>query len=529
MAEINGGKFQENDVLKESIARGHELRVRSQDLEIKLQKLALLLKRNTLQFIFLKPIAALIGISYITVVVSALNSSEYQQYLVAWALAELWIVLSSFGLPATYTQLFPCKSQEFTSSRDGIYLMYPPYYVVLIRVIATLSVAPLMVGATLVYSDEFAFSFMGPIAFLAITEASCRDLETINEVRFKQWLTQTFMLARTALKLGIFVLFTSDEGLNISLESALTLEAIATGTVLVCSLMTSFFGVKSQSNRKFLGFYRDLLSVRRESLFPAYFSDLMWFLTGFEAVKLLIGLLGSAEDAESLGFTLTLAAYILRFSPPVLFFGIVKNYFLHISQLDTVGLSMIVQRLIVITCIFLYVAAAGFLGMNDLATRYLDVFPLTSDFHEILFLLKDYFYGAISVVALIAIRHIFFAILIAENNLILSLRSIKGSSSVFVMFLLFQLLLNLMPLSLALLLAIFFAECFWLLSVVFRLSGGSLRAVYGGELFCLFTFLILCWLLQFFNAFGISLIVTVLFGVSISIFTPRLFRTDHAR
>lgn len=315
-----------------------------------------------------RPLSALAGLSILVLLSRSLPSTAYGIYFAVWAMAEIIILASNFGLlNAAYRYVHADERQS------GLIVPYGPVWrLILLRVLS------LVVGIGILFIASFpldkfielktvSINVSAILALIVIGEGMARFVEVNMDSMLCQGRSQASLVSRTLLRfLGIAYLAVVKD---LSIESVMIVEVIAIWIGLLISLMLLGDIYRRANQDKAVFEQHEQVSTRRmiQYAFPAFVAQVLTLVYGADALKLVLSNVSGAEALAVFGFAYSLSAVIQRYIPANLLAGIFRPVFVAASKrpdADTVLPDLLSLSIKINWLIILPIVCAGWFGAN---------------------------------------------------------------------------------------------------------------------------------------------------------------------
>lgn len=279
-----------------------------------------------------RPIAALIGLFILVLMSRHLSSFEYGIYFAFWALVEIMILASSFGLMhAAYRYV---SATEWSDGR--VHLEGP------IMLLLTLRFVLLFLGGCLLVILGQFFEGIGAlisanssvlifwVACCTLAEGFARFLEVLFDSMLFHVFSVITVVTRTITRF-LCISYVIGVG-KLDLLTVLQIELMASGMASVVGLaaLTLLYQKSQQISESEKGG----LSVSRMSRFvlPAYINECLGAGYGPDALKLAASAVAGTVAIAAFGFAYSIAAVVQRYMPANILAGVFRPVFVAASK-----------------------------------------------------------------------------------------------------------------------------------------------------------------------------------------------------
>jgi hypothetical protein len=279
--------------------------------------------RGVFATVALKPISALIGMSYIYLTISQLSTVNFAIYVTIWACVEIAIVLFNFGSITLATRLINVK---------GCVPNGPFKLTIAARLFGSFTFAliliPLIIRPDIISKDIDALVILAAAgAFFA--ESFARTIDSILESWNKPELAQQSQTVRPAVKLaalsGILLV---DADITISLILLAECVAIILATIWpffrACRIKSYHSTVSSE--------WRELKRVDRVLIKHHYRAQILSIFKGSNFVKIILAFTSPPSVTAAFGMIYAISSIAERYMPTLLFSGIIRPWIIQKVQ-----------------------------------------------------------------------------------------------------------------------------------------------------------------------------------------------------
>lgn len=315
-----------------------------------------------------RPLSALAGLSILVLLSRSLPATAYGIYFAIWALAEIIILASNFGLIHAAFRYVHADERN-----TGTILPYGPVW----RFIA-LRVLSLVLGTAILFFASFplekfiefqavAVNIGVILALIVIGEGLARFVEVNLDSMLCQGRSQASLVSRTLFRfLGIAYLALMHD---LTLESVMIVEVVAIWIGLVLALVLLGDIYRRANKDKALFEKHEQTSVRRmfQYAFPAFIAQVLTLVYGADALKLVLSNVSGTDALAIFGFAYSLSAVIQRYIPANLLAGIFRPVFVAASKredADTVLPDLLSLSIKINWVIILPIICAAWFGAN---------------------------------------------------------------------------------------------------------------------------------------------------------------------
>ena len=316
-----------------------------------------------------RPISAIAGLLLLIILSRHLSKDEYGIYFAIWALAEIVIFASNFGLiNAVYRYI----SSRETCGKD-IIIDGPVWFFVGLRFMFLFPIS-----LAVIFSKDLVSLFLPSagmnselyccIATIIFSEGMARFVESIFDSALSQGRSQLTLIGRTCLRLiGVCVAIAVWQ---VDIKAVIYIETIATLSGALISLMmltvVMIRGNKLSAKHDYVSDVAPSLMRMIKYAGPAYLTQLLYLVYGPDTLKLVLGSLVGPATLATFGFAYSLAAVIKRYLPANMLLGVFRPAFVAASKKDSsdkllsglFGICIKINFLFIMPC-FIVSAFAG--------------------------------------------------------------------------------------------------------------------------------------------------------------------------
>lgn len=284
-----------------------------------------------------RPISAVGGLLVLILLSRYLPPREYGVYFALWALIEIIILCSNFGLlHAVYRYVSAVETIDRVIIPDG-----PVGSVIFWRCITLFFAGVFINYSSSVFLGVFDLEnlraeYIKIAALIIFCEGMARFFEVIFDSMLCQGRSQITLVSRTMFRLlGILYLLTLDQG-RLHIEQILLVELVATALgALFGAVMLQIIFLKSrpQKSNVSIGEKPSFQKMTRFAL-PAFIAQVLGLLYGPDALKLVLSSVGDSSELAIFGFAYSLAAVVQRYIPANLLAGLFRPLFVAAAKKD---------------------------------------------------------------------------------------------------------------------------------------------------------------------------------------------------
>jgi O-antigen/teichoic acid export membrane protein len=284
-------------------------------------------KQSMVSTLIMRPISAIGGFLILVLLSRLLSVTDYGNYFAIWAIVEILILGSNFGLIHGVYRYVHAKE-----SFDGVILPQGPVWHLVGWRFASLALTGLFVMAVsnslLWLFNEFMFpdQLMIYLVWIVFFEGMARFFEVVFDSMLCQGRSQISLVSRTLFRLAGYLVFLSQDLLD--LQHVLYAELVATilGFLLAAAML---WDISNKSKRFGHAEDRQIIGFSRAASFalPAFAAQVLTLVYGPDALKLALSHTSGTAELALFGFSYSIAGVIQRYLPANLLGGIFRPIF----------------------------------------------------------------------------------------------------------------------------------------------------------------------------------------------------------
>lgn len=282
--------------------------------------------------LIVRPIAALMGLFVLVLMARQLSSVEYGAYFAVWALVEILILVSGFGLmQAAYRYVSAAEWRDGRVDLEGpiLQLLTLRFLLLLFSGCVLVCVEQFWTGLSQFFSI-YSSGLIFLVACCTLAEGLARFLEVLFDSMLYQVFSVTTVVTRTVIRiLGISYFLSIN---HLDLLTVLYVELTASSMASVVGL----FALTLLYRRSLPICDRDSkeVTVSRMSRFvlPAYVNEFLGTGYGPDALKLAAGAVAGSSAVAAFGFSYSIASVVQRYMPVNILAGVFRPVFVAASK-----------------------------------------------------------------------------------------------------------------------------------------------------------------------------------------------------